>query len=272
LLSWIKITATLSWLALLPALAVAAPTPQPALAVADTPEAKALPADEIFWEDPEHRSALFISERLLNEWPWDRLAIHPDRRKELEERIAAPLGMQFYFPNRPYPECTTDLHTGVGPPLRQAVSLVDFVRREPVALVGRVLRITPGWNVLYSSASSIVELQVEEIIKAPKGGPAVGEHVFYEQKRGSILVRGRRLCTEAQPGEESHRAGLGELLFLTGFGRSSTQDPRLFPGAVWPISGNEIEPQPYKAIAEPRLPISVPQLRLSLEQRLDDEP
>jgi hypothetical protein len=249
----------------LPLLAIppASSPPQPQARPTEAP-----PQEEIFWHDSEHRSALFVSERLLNQWPWGGLALNPDRRKELEERVSAPLqGTRYYAPNRLYPECVTDLHSGIGNPYPQAIDFVDFVRQKPMALLGRVVRITPGWNVPYSYASSMVELRVEEVVKAQGGWPAVDAHVFYEQKWGSITVKDHRLCTDTSGGE-GHRAVLGELVFLAGRGRDAN-DPRLALGADWPVSGNEIEPQPYSMIAEPRTAISIPQLRLRLQQSVD---
>jgi hypothetical protein len=247
----------------------------PKAASSGTVDPRPLPENEIFWEDSGHRSAFFISERLLNEWPWDALAMDPARRKEMEARVSAPLrGTEFYYPNRPSRECVTDLHTGIGEPHRQAVGFVEFVRQKPVALMGRVLSVIPGWNIPYSYASSMVEVRVEEIFKTQKGWPQVGNRFFYEQKRGTVTVQGHRLCTEAQRGQETYRAAVGDLIFLAGPGRyiDYPEDARLAAGAIWPVSGNEIEPQPYSMIEEPRRALSAPRLHLLLQQSPDDHP
>lgn len=256
-LSWFLFLS--SPLSLLAAQAPAAPA---------TPAGPPLPAGEIVWRDASRRTAYFVSERLLNEWPWDRLAIDPERRKDLEAVVNAPLqGTRYYAPGRLYPECSTDLHTGIGEPGRQALPFLDFVRGEPLALVGRVVKVTPGWNVVYDHASSMVELRVEEVVKAESRWPAVQDRVVYEQKRGSITVKGRRLCTDANT-PEAHRAAVGDLVFLSGR-RDDGRDPRLISVAVWPIDGDEIEPMPYSAIADPREPVPLPRLRRILERLAD---
>jgi hypothetical protein len=238
---------------------------------ASPPESKPkFPEDGIFWADAAHTKAFFVSEEILNDFPMKDLPI-PERYK-VERDEAAIAAERRSYP-RPFPECSVDEHSPVGHQVGTARTLPEILRSNNLAFVGSVTQVIPGLVVgdpltPISAVGSMVEVDVQEILKRTGESPREGQRLFYRQDNGSIVVKNRRLCTEGAFGRETFRAGPGQRVLVIALGPANGLDPNdprmVWSALVWPVSrSGEALPQGYAAV-EQSAPISLASLRQSL--------
>jgi hypothetical protein len=101
----------------------------------------------------------------------------------------------------------------------------------------------------------MVEVEVDEVFRAQEGWPTPGSHVFYEQRRGEIHIRGHRICEHTSSGLETFRAVPGQRVLVGGRGRSYSP-PVVLGAAAWEITASgEIVPQPYTFVQPTRIDV-----------------
>jgi hypothetical protein len=238
---------------------------------ASPPESKPkFPEDGIFWADAAHTKAFFVSEEVFNDFPVKDLPI-PERYK-VERDEAAIAAEERSYP-RPFPECPVGDSSPLGDTISGARSLPDILRSSNLAFVGSVIQVIPGLIVgdpatPISAVGSIVEIDVQEILRRTGESPREGQRLFYRQHSGSIVVRNRRVCTRGNFGRETFRAGPGQRVLAIALGPANGLDPNdprmVWNALVWPISrSGEVLPQGYFWVKQ-SAPISLASLRQSL--------
>jgi hypothetical protein len=253
-----------------PQASTAAPPAESKPAAAPAESKPKLPEDGIFWADAARTKAFFVSEEVFNNFPAQDLPI-PERYKVEPDDAANALALKGY--RRPFPECSVGEHAGLGEPLASARTLTELLRHSNLAFVGSVIQVIPGLVVgdpltPISAVGSMVEVDVQEVLRRTGDSPREGQRLFYRQHNGSIVIRSRRLCTQGEFGRETFRAGPGQRVLLISNGPANGLDPNdpriVWYALVWPISrSGEVLPQGYVAV-EQSAPIPLAALRQSL--------
>jgi len=139
-------------------------------------------------------------------------------------------------------------------------SLPDKLRAGELVFRGEVAELTPGWDVPFSQASTLVGVRVEEVF-GDREGPEPGSLVVYIQPFGSIQAQGVTACTTKSPSDfEAH---VGDQLLVSANGFDSANESLLVAssrGDIYPIHDGmavERDPKPTSAAGE----ISIDSLR-----------
>lgn len=123
-------------------------------------------------------------------------------------------------------------------------SLADQALRAEIAVVGRVVAATPGWEPFLSRPVTLVKVDVEEVLHDRTGAVKVGSVVSYVQRAGSFdLGEDATLCWEDEPGFFWAEAGQQVLLF--GQVADAVNEGLLGLREVFPVVAGQVVPQPY---------------------------
>lgn len=196
----------------------------------------------ILWENAEHTAAAFIPEKVLHEKQLSELPLSENTRPLLEGAL--------YF-RRNYPPripvsmkenpCEVLGKADPAGSYRHAKSLDELIADTPVALVGKVVEIVPGWLTTLAHAGKAVYFVVDTILKAPEEAVKLGDIRAFEKYGGEITLDGVRLCTEAVPGFYSPR--LADRILLVG--AMFPYDELRLVGTTFPIEKDLVLIQPY---------------------------
>jgi hypothetical protein len=197
----------------------------------------------VVWAEGES-VAVFLPEIILNSRPLSDLPLSTEDRKDLEELLARQNPEP--TPKRHDDPCFTfDSHSGMGQAREDAESLTSYVRTSDVAFTGRITAARPGWNAAYSRVVTMVDVEIDEVLRSKEGWPVPRSHVLYEQATRDIHIQGHLICQHPASGLETFRAVPGQRVLVAGRGRIY-DPPVVYGGVAWEVTeSGDVLPQPY---------------------------
>lgn len=147
----------------------------------------------ILWSDPGHTLPSFIPEPLLNQQQLDPRLIEPVRMKalsQIEHWLAKqPNGFECSRPiagDSPAVEPTEDRWPSPLAKIEQGLS----------AVLCEIQRIVPGWSLSLEAPSSLVEVNVIEVLADSHGQLSDKQPIWFQLPIGVLRVHGATLCSE----------------------------------------------------------------------------
>lgn len=219
------------------------------------------PATEVVWLHEEKAEALFLSEATLNSAPLEQLPLHERDLAKLAGQISLKLNPPAVPLNAvgKLPECNPRLKAGPDRPTADATTLLGQIARQPITVVGRVRRVTPGWTTSHWKVADLVEVEVEMVLRDRTASLAPGSSLLFLNLGGRITVHGAALCDEKYTEFATPTAGSRYLLVVI----PEQEGGRFVAGLQFPMNGDEILNQPY-AILLGRENYSLTELRSQL--------
>lgn len=193
----------------------------------------------IIWADEKHRRPLFIPQALLASGM--ALPLKFSLQDHLDLRL---LG-------RPRGASTCDyLEPSIGQgTLPDASDLKDLVTSSPVAVVGKIVRTEPGWDVRLRHVVTKVHLEVTVPLK---GTFTIGSKIDFLSPGGSMRLADKDLCTT--PRKEFYQPRVGDEVVVSA--EPSVANPRLLESPyVFPLSEGKVQPEPYPDLLPEQKPI-----------------
>lgn len=217
------------------------------------------PATEAVWWDDDQTEALFLSEAELNSAPFEQLPLHESDRSALEWQVA------FKLSPPPFPlnatgklaECNPRLWSAPNRRTSDATTLLGHLAQQPISVVGRVRRLTPGWSAHHRMVADLVEVEVREVLRDATTSLEPGSVLTFLNLGGRITVHGATLCDEKSTEFSTPVTGSRYLLVVT------PQQGRFVVGMQFPMHGDEVLSQPYIRLLE-RENYSLTELRSQL--------
>ena len=182
------------------------------------------------WWGEVRANPLFIPDRILDQIPMEQLPIPKGVASTLRASIHPAGSAESCSPIR------DDEWGGIGTAREYAKQFNDVLANDQVAVIGKVVGIEHGYLVWRSAVATMVQLQVEEVIKSD-GEVKPGIEVLYPILGGSITFQGNTVCS-VMPGLQPFTPALGEKLYLMGI--STIPETHLVQAGIgFPVNGSD---------------------------------
>jgi hypothetical protein len=147
----------------------------------------------------------------------------------------------------------------------QPVGLKEFLARKPLASIGVVRKIVPGWATGIDMPANLVFVEVQEPLRDVHGIAVSGQFLVFIQVSGAELtISGRRYCSpQLEPFET--KVGSQVVLYGVGWGR----EPDTVIGGVFEIRDEMVYPGSDSELRQQEVPVPVWQVREHVEDRAE---
>jgi hypothetical protein len=232
------------------------------------------PDGSIIWYDSAHTRVYFISGPVLDRvsaLPIEeaaRTTSLPQHDVDLAQRSLDGTRRAILAQKNARPELKNSVcarySTGIGSgPIREpkSLSLPALIRTIPVAMIGKVKKVTPGLLVIQDAIGVLVFFEVTEILRDTTHTISVGDNVGSVVRGGTILYKKTALCTES---DGAPLPAPGDEILITGYPGISADPQTLGAQDVFAVESGQIVPNGANPYLSETQPVAVRDLRLAL--------
>lgn len=220
---------------------------------------------QVLWADAAHENAVFVPERILRDTPLEGLPLDMVERSVLREEIK-----KFRDPRWGHRCSSVGLDASEQGEGQEDLTFDEYLRLYPLALVGEVVHIVPGWSAHHLEVAEAAYIRVEEVLWAREPGaaePGRGSIVGILFPGGRTVAETTRLCKERPEG--IFEPLVGDQIVVAG--QLLTESPAFFQAnARLPLVKGEVLAQPLRALSADEKAIALKDLRVQLRREGPD--
>jgi hypothetical protein len=217
---------------------------------------KTLAADpDVVWIDAAKTQPMFIPERLLNTTvPLDQLPIPSSVLRDIHGLLNPPAKAG----SSGAPFCRWMSMLGIGPlKLGDVHSIDGHFEKNGLQVIGWVTNVEIGLFFWPQNVASMVQVQVEEVVRDDWKLAEAGQEMRFYILGGSLNIEESAMCTRSI--NPPFQAKVDQRLYI--FGLPFPSDPRLIDGAVpFIVSGDQLLDAGYDRVS-PFKPITLEEAR-----------